>query len=138
MSYFKSLMRGEKKGKKKERGNCSGGMSTNSFLFFFLFFLKGIGKGQTLELFIIPEVKQLIGASTKRSQRAPLQNYLAEVVAWLVNNSIKSEAVQFSILNLFLPHPNSSPPSPSLPSPLPPPPPLPSLTPPPFPHPPHT
>ena len=60
------------------------------------FRMRGIGKGQTITLFIIPEVRKLIEAesagASKSGQPLPL---IAAVAAWLTVNSMRSERLQF-------------------------------------------
>ena len=56
------------------------------------FRMRGIGKGQTIELMIIPEVRSLIKKVTDTS------NILVDVAAWLVVNACKSQKVQFNLL----------------------------------------
>lgn len=70
------------------------------------FRMRGIGRGQTLHLFSIPEVNALVAkvaksppSQTLTAQTGPaLQKVLREVVGWLVVNSMKSETVQFNML----------------------------------------
>lgn len=69
--------------------------------------MRGIGRGQTLHLFAIPEVNSLIAKIAKTSAPqslaavdggAALTKVLRDVVGWLVVNSMKSETVQFNML----------------------------------------
>lgn len=69
------------------------------------FRMRGIGKGQTMHLFAIPEVNSLISkslksppAQTTTAESPALQKILRDVVGWLVVNSMKSETVQFNML----------------------------------------
>ncbi len=83
------------------------------------FRMRGIGKGQTIEIFIIPEVLQLIhqhcgGLAPTPSTYANLntsnnntnsssnvqqtKQMLNNVSAWLVINSMRSEGIQFNML----------------------------------------
>jgi hypothetical protein len=76
------------------------------------FRMRGIGAGQTLTTFIIPEVKKLMASSLGASPgykatpvpaQTPGKNYndaqtLIDISAWLVLNSFKSEKVQFNTL----------------------------------------
>jgi hypothetical protein len=76
------------------------------------FRMRGIGKGQQLTVFIIPEIMELISSTLKASagyKMAPTsekkrgvsyndQQSLTDVCAWLVLNSFKTEKVQFSTL----------------------------------------
>ena len=56
------------------------------------FRMRGIGKGQTIALMIIPEVRSLI------KKVADTSNILVDVAAWLVVNACKSQKVQFNLL----------------------------------------
>jgi hypothetical protein len=56
------------------------------------FRMRGIGKGQTIVLMIIPEVQSLI------KKVADTSNILVDVAAWLVVNACKSQKVQFNLL----------------------------------------
>jgi hypothetical protein len=62
--------------------------------------MRGIAKGQTIELFIIPEVKQMVTQFCGAARFGPLtdQQLLAGVSAWLVVNAMKSETTQSNIL----------------------------------------
>ncbi|KAG5189405.1 hypothetical protein JKP88DRAFT_301998, partial [Tribonema minus] len=78
------------------------------------FRMRGIGKGQRVQVFIIPEVHQLMtdevaaGLGTTPAARAatlsslPLaerhHQLLCDVCAWLTINSMKSEKVQWNLL----------------------------------------
>ena len=81
------------------------------------FRMRGIGKGQTIDLFVIPEVTQLItthvsaGLGTTPAQlqatwqsigpldsQPRVERLLKDVAAWLVVNSMRSEKVQFNLL----------------------------------------
>jgi hypothetical protein len=57
------------------------------------FRMRGIGKGQTISLYIIPEVLKLIEAEAKPSK--PNQTLISSVAAWLTVNSMRSERLQF-------------------------------------------
>ena len=46
------------------------------------FRMRGIGKGQTVTLYLIPEVRKLIDAETRDARPA---NLIAAVAAWLTN-----------------------------------------------------
>ena len=56
------------------------------------FRMRGIGKGQTVTLYLIPEVRKLIDAETRDARPA---NLIAAVAAWLTINSARSERLQF-------------------------------------------
>mgnify|MGYP003948662503 FL=1 len=77
------------------------------------FRMRGIGKGQRITVFVIPEVEQLIRkelmplkkAAKKAAKKAVdstaedrNQQILCDVVAWLVVNSMRSEQLQWSML----------------------------------------
>jgi hypothetical protein len=72
------------------------------------FRMRGIGKGQTIKLYLIPEVRQLIIRNVKLcGKESPLKSEtkvtnvisaLQDVTAWLILNGIKSERVQFKML----------------------------------------
>ena len=78
------------------------------------FRMRGIGAGQTLRIYMIPEVKKLIisqlaaaaGASASEQQRIlaadPLTLIqpvsLTDICAWLVVNSMRTEKTQFHML----------------------------------------
>lgn len=78
------------------------------------FRMRGIGAGQTLRIYMIPEVKKLIvsqlaaaaGASASEQQRIlaadPLTLVqpvsLTDICAWLVVNSMRTEKTQFHML----------------------------------------
>eukprot|EP01083_Nonionella_stella_P030773 84290_1 len=69
------------------------------------FRMRGIGKGQTIHLFIIPEVDQLIyrelkAANVKAYDAKDLRQFLVNVSAWLVVNSMRLERIQFNQLCL--------------------------------------
>jgi len=68
--------------------------------------MRGIGVGQTVRVFIIPEVKNLIERELKAAGDLPVlvpkgeDPVLTEIVAWLVINSMRSEMTQWSMLCL--------------------------------------
>jgi hypothetical protein len=67
------------------------------------FRMRGIGQGQCVRVFIIPEVRQLIDrelATTRLQARHPDEEQLVKIVAWLVVNSMRSEQTQWSMLCL--------------------------------------
>lgn len=66
--------------------------------------MRGIGQGQKVCVFIIPEVKELIQRELKTCVMPELANkkdhVLEDVVAWLVINSLRSEQTQWTMLCL--------------------------------------
>ena len=69
--------------------------------------MRGISKGQTIQLLLIPEMVDVIGRELAAAgvqatvgQGGRSQQVLVEVVAWLVVNSMRSEKVQASMLAL--------------------------------------
>ena len=75
--------------------------------------MRGIGKGQTIELYITPEIQYLVDSEVARGKgdevlpydqrltqkqremaRPPVRQQLLDVSAWLVVNSMKSEKTQ--------------------------------------------
>lgn len=59
------------------------------------FRMRGIGQGQKVSIYIIPEVAQLIDREIKAaSMAATADNMLEQVTAWLVIRSMRSERVQ--------------------------------------------
>jgi hypothetical protein len=50
--------------------------------------MRGLGRGQTLHLFIVDEVYELIGRVSKSD------SLLNDVIAWLIVNSMRSEKLQ--------------------------------------------
>ena len=74
--------------------------------------MRGIAKGQTIRLFVIPEIVDLMGRELRAAAgekamlgRGPVRSsdntervQLVEIVAWLVVNSMRSERVQFNML----------------------------------------
>lgn len=62
--------------------------------------MRGIGKGQTIELFIIPEMKhQVYKYCNSKFGAVTHQQLLAGISAWLVVNAMKSETTQSNILS---------------------------------------
>lgn len=68
--------------------------------------MRGIGAGQRIHLFIIPEVRELM-ARELRSRRllndgvmSQDEKVLLDVVAWLIVNSLRSEQIQWTMLCL--------------------------------------
>eukprot|EP00457_Paulinella_chromatophora_P000019 gb/GEZN01000019.1/.p1 GENE.gb/GEZN01000019.1/~~gb/GEZN01000019.1/.p1 ORF type:complete len:4425 (-),score=920.40 gb/GEZN01000019.1/:221-11590(-) len=80
------------------------------------FRMRGIGEGQSINIYIIPEVAELMQREIKAAQPSaaneqkefaaifqgmdPARRTLTEVVAWLVINSMRSEQVQWNMLCL--------------------------------------
>eukprot|EP00457_Paulinella_chromatophora_P000002 gb/GEZN01000002.1/.p1 GENE.gb/GEZN01000002.1/~~gb/GEZN01000002.1/.p1 ORF type:complete len:6816 (+),score=1425.09 gb/GEZN01000002.1/:114-20561(+) len=71
------------------------------------FRMRGIGAGQTITVYIIPEVAELIDRELKAASRPdqeavleldPARRTLTSVAAWLVVNSMRSEQVQWNML----------------------------------------
>jgi hypothetical protein len=79
--------------------------------------MRGIGSGQTIELLIVPEIAQKIRFQTavacgmrardrdallqRQFQSQPLKLHaqqLKDVIAWLLINSMRSDAIQFNLL----------------------------------------
>jgi len=58
------------------------------------FRMRGIGKGQTIHLFIISEVKRLIDAEVPAKDSSS-SSLISSVAAWLTCNSMRSERLQF-------------------------------------------
>ena len=67
------------------------------------FRMRGIAKGQSVTMLVIPEVeelmkRQLSKAKITRKERGPQAQLLSDVTAWLVINSMRTERVQFDQL----------------------------------------
>jgi len=63
------------------------------------FRMRGIGKGQTVNVYIVPEVKKLIdGTDSGGGGGGNSNNVLSNVSAWLVVNSMRSETLQQNLL----------------------------------------
>ena len=68
--------------------------------------MRGIGKGQAIELLLIPEIETMISKQLDKSiGKKPIENgsraiSLIDIVIWLLANSIKSEKLQGSQLML--------------------------------------
>ena len=66
--------------------------------------MRGIGSGQRICVFIIPEVKQLIERELKTAiipnARGAKDHVLEDIVAWLIINSLRSEQTQWVMLCL--------------------------------------
>ena len=64
--------------------------------------MRGIGVGQKIHVFIIPEVSQLMQRELKdaviQSAAGSTDHVLEDVVAWLVINSLRSEQTQWTML----------------------------------------
>ena len=59
--------------------------------------MRGIGQGQTIELYIIPEVNKRIQTDLKNKSKNSL---VLDVPAWLILNSMRMESLQFIQLQL--------------------------------------
>lgn len=58
--------------------------------------MRGIGAGQKIHLFVIPEVKEIMQRELREAIiHRPGDHVLEDVVAWLVINSLKSEQTQW-------------------------------------------
>ena len=69
------------------------------------FRMRGIGRGQTIHLFVIPEVDRLIDRELLAAKMPPtgasgVRKRLEDIAAWLIINSMKSERVQYNTLCL--------------------------------------
>ncbi len=69
--------------------------------------MRGIAKGQTLELFIIPEIQRLVYRELNSQRRAvdsvqakSRTQMLYDVTAWLVVNLVRAERLQYSMLQI--------------------------------------
>ena len=64
--------------------------------------MRGIGKGQRIYLYIIPEVDELIRREVGKASAGSSQPLadIAAVMAWLVINSMRSERLQFNLLQM--------------------------------------
>jgi len=67
------------------------------------FRMRGIGRGQTIHLFVIPEIERLLHRELKEAEMvitdvSEERKALIEVAAWLVINSMRSERIQFNQL----------------------------------------
>lgn len=76
--------------------------------------MRGIGKGQTVGLYMIPEVQQLIQIHVSKARGETVAEYrqrvsglvpgarhgqmLKDVASWLILNSMHSEKIQFNLL----------------------------------------
>jgi len=66
--------------------------------------MRGIGKGQTFEIYVIPEVKEVIRRevtdrkTVKMLKPSGLEKRLEEICAWLVLNQLKIQKTQFQQL----------------------------------------
>ena len=65
--------------------------------------MRGIAKGQTVTMLVIPEVEELMRRQLKkakvvRAERGSQVELLSDVTAWLVINSMRTERVQFDQL----------------------------------------
>ena len=66
-----------------------------SFIYLFLFRMRGIGLGQTIHLFIIPEVLHKIESELALCGMETSNQFEITVPAWLLINSMKMESAQF-------------------------------------------
>jgi len=64
------------------------------------FRMRGIGKGQTVCVYIIPEVDELVRRELLAAHvpKGTYNNALVDVIAWLVINSMRAEQTQWSML----------------------------------------
>jgi len=67
--------------------------------------MRGIAQGQTIQLFIIPEIERLIQRELKQAKitsslTSGPKKVLEDVAAWLVINSMRLERIQFNMLCL--------------------------------------
>lgn len=67
------------------------------------FRMRGIGKGQRITVFLIPEVRELMnnelsGCTYTKERNKHVDHTLQDIVAWLVVNSMRSEHLQWSML----------------------------------------
>jgi len=69
------------------------------------FRMRGIGKGQTIKLLVIPEIRDRIrtqvsiGSGKKRADYSlNSELFLKDVMSWLVINSMKVDGIQFNLL----------------------------------------
>lgn len=65
--------------------------------------MRGIGKGQTIQMFIVPEILQLIKNYSPQIFKGavkdvPKKQMLNSAVAWLIVNSMRVESIQFNML----------------------------------------
>src|SRR5688572_14975081 len=65
--------------------------------------MRGIGIGQTIHLFIIPEIERLMARELSEAEMPETgatgtRKVLIDVSAWLVINSMRSERIQFNQL----------------------------------------
>lgn len=62
--------------------------------------MRGIGTGQKIRVYIIPEVKQLMQRELKDAVIVGEDHVLEDIIAWLVINSLRSEQTQWTMLCL--------------------------------------
>jgi hypothetical protein len=66
--------------------------------------MRGIGKGQTIKLLVIPEivdrinVQVSIGSGNITKDSDNVHQFLKDIVSWLVINSMRVDGVQFNLL----------------------------------------
>jgi len=70
------------------------------------FRMRGIGKGQTIKLLVVPEIEERIkvevsiGSGVNVNERPPREGkeYLQDVISWLNINSMRVDSIQFNLL----------------------------------------
>lgn len=68
------------------------------------FRMRGIGKGQTIKLLIIPEIIERIKTEVSLGSGRPVDDFnnpkkfLQDVISWLVINSMRVDGIQFNLL----------------------------------------
>jgi len=64
--------------------------------------MRGIGKGQTVDFYIVPEVQRLVEPFTpeESNTNTGMQQKLRRVLMWLLANSLRTEKMQFSQLQI--------------------------------------
>jgi hypothetical protein len=75
------------------------------------FRMRGIGKGQTIRLLVIPEIEERIRVQTAMGKgvaadsllnlsvgTAATKSYFQDVICWLVINSMRVDGIQFNLL----------------------------------------
>lgn len=60
--------------------------------------MRGIGVGQKIHVYIIPEVQELMQRELRHAIMPKHEHVLEDVVAWLVVNSLRSEQTQWTML----------------------------------------
>ena len=64
--------------------------------------MRGIGKGQTIQLLLVPEIVERIHTEVSAGMGASLghrssKQYLQDVISWLVINSMRVDSVQYNL-----------------------------------------